>query len=49
MDVTAQALLVKGEIIPAMEALRKPCDKAESMVGQKDWPFQTYGDLLFGV
>jgi glutamine synthetase len=49
VDVTAQALLVKGEIIPAMEALRKPCDKAESMVGQKDWPFPTYGDLLFGV
>ncbi len=48
-DVTAQALFVKGEVIPAMEALRKPCDKAESMVGQKDWPFPTYGDLLFGV
>ncbi len=48
-DITAQAFLIKDEIIPAMEALRKPCDEAETVVAQKYWPFPTYGELLFGV
>ncbi len=48
-DVTGQAFLIKDEIIPAMQALREPCDKAETIVAQKYWPFPTYGDLLFGV
>ncbi len=48
-DVTAEACFIRDEILPAMEKLRTPCDKAETVVPQKDWPFPTYGDLLFGV
>ena len=48
-DITAQAFLIKDEVLPAMGALREPCDQAETMVAQKYWPFPTYGDLLFGV
>ncbi len=48
-DVTKQAFLIKDEVLPAMEALRRPCDEAERVVAQEYWPFPTYGDLLFGV
>ena len=48
-DITKQAFLIKDEVLPAMEALRRPCDEAEAAVAQEYWPFPTYGDLLFGV
>ena len=48
-DVTAQACFVRDSILPAMEKLRTPCDEAETLVARKDWPYPTYGELLFGV
>ncbi|WP_369297225.1 glutamine synthetase III [uncultured Neglectibacter sp.] len=48
-DVTAQACFIRDGILPAMEKLRTPCDAAETIVPKEDWPFPTYGDLLFGV
>jgi glutamine synthetase len=37
------------EVIPAMEALRKPVDEMEMLVDKKAWPMPTYGDLIFEV
>ncbi len=36
-------------VIPAMKALREPADELETLVGQKYWPYPTYGELLFYV
>ncbi len=33
----------------AMDALRAPCDKLETIVSDTVWPFPTYGKLLFGI
>lgn len=43
------AFFVRDELIPAMDALRAPCDKLETIVSDEAWPFPTYGKLLFGI
>ena len=48
-DVTEAANTIRDVIIPKMEALRAPCDEAETCTAADMWPFPTYGDLLFGV
>ena len=48
-DVTKAAMCIKDSIIPKMDALRAPCDEAETVTAKSYWPFPTYGDLLFGV
>ncbi|MDO4466368.1 MAG: glutamine synthetase III [Bacillota bacterium] len=48
-DFKAQADYVRDEILPAMDALRTPCDALERIVDAKCWPFPTYGKLLFGI
>ena len=48
-DVTEAADTIRDVIIPKMEALRAPCDEAETCTAADMWPFPTYGDLLFGV
>lgn len=45
----AQAMYYHDYIVPAMEALRKPVDEAEILIGDKYLPYPTYGKLLFGV
>ncbi|MBR4874415.1 MAG: glutamine synthetase III [Clostridia bacterium] len=47
----AQALAeyYKGTILPDMENARCDADELESLVGEKYWPYPTYGELLFGV
>lgn len=37
----------RDAVIPAMEALRRPADDLESLVGSKYWPYPTYGEMLF--
>ncbi len=37
------------KIIPEMRVLRGYVDLAETMTSYKDWPYPTYGDLLFGI
>ena len=36
-------------IVPAMQALRKPCDILETIMDKSLWPFPSYGDLLYEV
>lgn len=48
-NTLAQAELIRDCVLPQMEALRAPCDEAETLTAKKYWPFPTYGDLLFGV
>ncbi len=43
------AIAFKESVIPAMEALRTPIDKLETLVDKRLWPVPTYGDLLFEV
>ncbi len=47
--VEEKAAFVKNVIIPEMDALRAPCDELEIITDSKDWPFPTYGKLLFGL
>jgi len=39
----------RENVVPAMEALRVPVDKLETIVDKKFWPVPTYGDLVFEV
>ena len=48
-DHQAKANACHEVLLPAMADLRAAADEAETLVGEKDWPFPTYGDLLFGV
>ncbi len=50
-DYTGSALAhyYRNTIIPYMEAAREFCDKLELIVGQKNWPYPTYGEMLFYV
>ena len=48
-SATEQASFYKDAVIPQMEDMRKIADTMETMVGARDWPFPTYGDLLFSV
>ena len=48
-DITAQAELIRDEVLPKMSLLRAPADEAETLTAKKFWPFPTHGDLLFGV
>ena len=36
-------------IIPAMQKLRAVADEIETLVGEKYWPYPTYGRMLFAV
>ena len=44
-----QAKFFNKEVVPAMEALRKPVDELEMIVDKNMWPMPSYGDLLFEV
>ncbi len=44
-----QAEFYYHEIMPAMEALRKPVDRLEMLVDKEMWPMPSYGDLIFEV
>ncbi len=48
-DVIAEADRIRDNVLPAMGELRLACDEAEVLTAKSDWPFPTYGDLLFGV
>jgi glutamine synthetase len=48
-DVDASAHYYHDAVLPAMETARATADKLEVMVGKQDWPFPSYGDLLFYV
>lgn len=48
-ETLPQAEMIRDRLLPQMDALRSPCDEAETLTARKYWPFPTYGDLLFGV
>ena len=48
-DIKEESYYIRDTILPAMCNLRLAADEAEGIVGEKYWPFPTYGDLLFGV
>ena len=48
-DIIEESCMIRDLVLPAMEALRTPCDQAEAVTAKSYWPFPTYGDLLFGV
>ena len=39
----------RDSVIPKMEKLRAVADELETIVGEKNWPFPTYGQMLFYV
>ena len=48
-DIIEESCMIRDLVLPAMEALRAPCDQAEAVTAKSYWPFPTYADLLFGV
>ena len=48
-DVEEQAKYYHDVVITAMGELRAVADEIESLVGEKYWPYPTYGKMLFYV
>ena len=48
-NVFESSEFVRDEMLPAMDTLRKYVDEAEMLTSQRDWPFPSYGQLLFSV
>ena len=48
-DIVKAAEFVRDTLLPEMDSLRAPADKAELVTGEEYWPFPTYDKLLFGV
>jgi glutamine synthetase len=48
-DIIAESASIRDTVIPKMAELRAAADEAETLVAAKDWPFPSYGDLLFSV
>ena len=48
-DILAESAHIRDKVLPAMQALREPCDQAELLTAKTYWPFPTYGDILFSV
>ena len=44
-----QAVAYRDEVKTAMDALRAPIDKLETIVDKEMWPMPSYGDLIFEV
>jgi glutamine synthetase len=47
--IIAQGEYYRDVIVPAMEELREVADDIEAQVGEKYWPYPTYGKMLFSV
>jgi glutamine synthetase len=48
-DIIAESCSIRDNVIPAMNAVRKAADEAETYVSKECWPLPSYGDLLFSV
>ena len=48
-DIIAESCSIRDNVIPAMNAIRKAADEAETYVSKECWPLPSYGDLLFSV
>ncbi len=48
-DIKEKAFAIRDCVLPKMDELRRAADEAERFTAKSEWPFPTYGDLLFGV
>ena len=48
-DAQALANYYKNTIFVDMQEARADADELETLVGERYWPYPTYGELLFGV
>lgn len=48
-DVLDEAKYYRNTVFTQMEDTRTTADAIESLVGEKYWPYPTYGELLFSV
>ncbi len=48
-EVYEKAKFYRDEVLPAMAELRTIADNAEPYVASNDWPYPSYGELLFMV
>ena len=46
-ECVKKAMFYRNEIVPIMEALRKPIDELELLVDSNLWPVPSYGSMLF--
>ena len=46
-DIAERAKYYAGSVLPLMDTLRRTADRAETLTGEKHWPFPTYTDLLY--
>ena len=46
-SVVKQARAYRDDVIPAMNAVRKPADELENLVDASLWPLPTYAEMLF--
>lgn len=45
----SQAIFYRDYVFEAMKELREPADRLEMLVDENDWPFPTYGKLLYNI
>lgn len=48
-SIKEQAVYYHEIVFPAMQELRAVADQIETLVGEKYWPYPTYGKLLFSI
>ena len=48
-NTLAAARYYRDRVFPAMQSLRTVVDEMESLCDAKDWPFPSYGEILFSV
>lgn len=48
-DIIELAKSYRSRVYTAMEKLRAAVDEAETLTGAENWPYPTYGDLMFSV
>lgn len=49
LEGSALAHYSREHILPLMDEVRVPADKLELIVDRKDWPYPTYGEMLFYI
>ena len=48
-DITKRSIDYRNRVFSEMEALRALVDKAETIVAKTDWPYPSYGEILYSV
>lgn len=48
-DIAEQSMYYRNGVFAAMQELRAVADELETLTSAKNWPFPTYGKLLFSV